>query len=261
MPTAPPAHLYLLGGFALTAGGEVLQPSAPAQRVLAFLALHARGRPVPRRVVGERLWAESTSSRAASSLRSALWRLPRAGGADVVVTTPGTMALAPQVRVDLWVGQDRARDIRNTVAGDAAGTADVLDELSTDLLPDWSEDWLLVAQEDYRQMRLHALEKVCADLRAAGRYPEAVQAGLAAVACEPLRESAHRRVIEVHLAEGNHGEALRQYQSFRRLVADELGLPPSPVIRRLVAPLLGRPVDRARTPGDAALTPVGHRGA
>ncbi|MDP9399167.1 MAG: bacterial transcriptional activator domain-containing protein, partial [Actinomycetota bacterium] len=68
-------------------------------------------------------------------------------------------------------------------------------------------------------------------------------AGLAAVQSEPLRESAHRRVIEVHLAEGNLGEALRQYQTYRRLVADELGLPPSPAIRRLVAPLLGRPVD------------------
>jgi DNA-binding SARP family transcriptional activator len=48
----------------------------------------------------------------------------------------------------------------------------------------------------------------------------------------------------VHLAEGNAAEALRQYQTYRSLLADELGLGPSPALRRLVAPLLGRPVDQ-----------------
>ena len=50
-------------------------------------------------------------------------------------------------------------------------------------------------------------------------------------------------MIAVHLAEGNHAEALRQYDGYRRLLAAELGLPPSPEIRRMVAPLLGRPID------------------
>jgi DNA-binding SARP family transcriptional activator len=51
-------------------------------------------------------------------------------------------------------------------------------------------------------------------------------------------------VIEVHLAEGNPAEALRQYESYRRLVRDELGLTPTAEIRSLVAGLLGRPADR-----------------
>jgi DNA-binding SARP family transcriptional activator len=63
------------------------------------------------------------------------------------------------------------------------------------------------------------------------------------VSGEPLRESAHRAVIEVHLAEGNPGEALRQYDLYRRLLRVELGLSPSQAIRSLVAHLLGRPTD------------------
>jgi DNA-binding SARP family transcriptional activator len=43
--------------------------------------------------------------------------------------------------------------------------------------------------------------------------------------------------MQVHLAEGNAGEALRQYDAFRRLLRSELGLPPSPAMRRLVAEL------------------------
>jgi DNA-binding SARP family transcriptional activator len=72
----------------------------------------------------------------------------------------------------------------------------------------------------------------------------ALAAGLAAVSCDPLRESAHRRLAQVHIAEGNFAEALRQYQTYRRLARTELGLPPSPQFRSLVGPLLGRPLDR-----------------
>jgi DNA-binding SARP family transcriptional activator len=48
------------------------------------------------------------------------------------------------------------------------------------------------------------------------------------------------------MVEGNHAEALRQFDSYRRLLAAELGIPPTPSIRRLVAPLLGRPTDLRR---------------
>jgi DNA-binding SARP family transcriptional activator len=91
---------------------------------------------------------------------------------------------------------------------------------------------------------MHRLEDMAGALRRSGRFAAALQAGLTAVRCEPLRESAHRCVIEVHLAEGNQSEALRQYQAYRQLLAEELGLPPSSAIRTLVAPLLGRPVDQ-----------------
>ena len=110
--------------------------------------------------------------------------------------------------------------------------------LARDLLPDWYEDWVALERERFRQLRLHALEALCARLTAAGRFGAAVQAGLAAVAGEPLRESAHRILIRAHLAEGNPGEAVRQYHLYRRLLAGELALEPSPAIRGLVQPLL-----------------------
>jgi DNA-binding SARP family transcriptional activator len=249
--TAIAPQLSLLGGFELSIGEQQLRPCASGQRLLAYLAVHSRARPVRRAALAERLWCQAPPQRAASSLRSVLWRLPRPNGRPLVTSTAATLRLAPEVQVDLWAGEAQARAISSTPTSPQADRdkPDRFNEitahaaLTRDLLPDWCEDWLLVEKESYRQARLHALEQLCANLRAAGRYPAALQAGLAAVQCEPLRESAHRRVIEVHLAENNHGEALRQYQGFRRLLADELWLPPSAAIRRLVAPLLGRPVE------------------
>lgn len=42
-----------------------------------------------------------------------------------------------------------------------------------------------------------------------------------------MRESAHRLVIRAHLAEGNIGEARRQFEHCRLLLREELGVHPS----------------------------------
>jgi DNA-binding SARP family transcriptional activator len=44
---------------------------------------------------------------------------------------------------------------------------------------------------------------------------------------EPLCETAHRALIETHLAEDNWSEAYRQFQQHRRLLRDELDVEPS----------------------------------
>jgi DNA-binding SARP family transcriptional activator len=103
-----------------------------------------------------------------------------------------------------------------------------------EILPDWYDDWLVIERERFRQLRVHALERLCDRLTAAGRFAEAVDAGLAAVESEPLRESAHRALIRTHLAEGNACEALRQYRAFRELLRRELGLRPSELMEALV---------------------------
>ena len=66
-------------------------------------------------------------------------------------------------------------------------------------------------------------------------YAEAVEAALAAVAAEPLRESAHRALIGVYLAEGNTISAHRQYEVCRRLLADELQVAPSRLMQELMS--------------------------
>ena len=106
--------------------------------------------------------------------------------------------------------------------------------LRGELLPGWYDDWVLLERERIRQLRMHALEHVATRLTAAGRYGDALQVAYAAVGAEPLRESAHRTVVRVHLAEGNLVEALRAYEQFRILLRDDLGIQPSELMVRLV---------------------------
>lgn len=73
-----------------------------------------------------------------------------------------------------------------------------------------------------------------------GRFGQAVQAGMLAVAAEPLRESAQRTLIAVHIGEGNVAAAVKQYDLFRTLLRDELHLEPSAEMQTLVEGLLVR---------------------
>jgi len=131
---------------------------------------------------------------------------------------------------------------RSETAPDSAYLDSVpLASLTGDLLPDWYDDWLLDEREELRQTRLHALESLARQLSACGRHADAIQAALAAIRLEPLRETAHHTLIEIHLAEGNRSEACRQFQRCRRMLRDELGVEPSASMRLLLEDRHGLP--------------------
>jgi len=250
----PAVHLEVLGEFRLAAQtGQVVVRRAQA-RLLAFLAVSRR--PVSRSLLSQQLWDPVDDKKGASALRSNLWRLPRPTGVPLVSTTATHVALSDAVEVDLWQRERVAKQLTAPVlatdggepAAGAAPTPEPHALWTDDLLPEWADEWLVVERESYRQVRLHALEHLSRRLREAGQHSRALTVALAAVQADPLRETAHRAVIAVHLAEGNPAEALRQFHVYRRLLAHELGLPPSPAIRELVGPLLGRPLENPRRP-------------
>lgn len=224
--------LRLLAGFGVVVGGEEVSLPGSAQRVVAFVALHER--PVLRPYVAGTLWLDWPETRAAGNLRSTLWRIQRR--APALVSTDGHMLQLGQcVRVDLREAETVAR---TELSGSPPGAGP--DMLALDLLPDWYDDWVLLERERFRQLRLRALESRCTRLTAAGKLDEALEAGLLALAGEPLRESAHRALVRLHLAEGNAGEALRQFRLCRRLLLEQLGVEPSPRMLELVAELDGQ---------------------
>jgi DNA-binding SARP family transcriptional activator len=224
------ASLVLMGALEFQSSGVTVPLPPSAQRLLAFMGLR-RG-PLSRLYVAGQLWLDSTEERASGCLRSALWRLNRAAG-EVVSATGRGLELAPGIDVDL----DRAdAAVGEVLAGTGPVRPEVVAELcgSRDVLPDWYEEWAEPERERFRQVRLHALERLCGRLTAEGRFAEALEAGLAALRADPLRESAHRAMIGMHLAEGNVGEAVRQYDSCRRLMTSQLGVPPSGRLERLI---------------------------
>jgi DNA-binding SARP family transcriptional activator len=224
------ATLALMGALEYQSSGVSVPLPSSARRLLAFMGLR-RG-PLARVYVAGQLWLDSTEERAAGCLRSALWRLHRAAG-EVVRSKGRELELAPGVEVDLDRVGAAAREV---LGGHGPVRPELVADLcaSRDLLPDWYDEWAEAERERFRQIRLHALERLCQRLTAERRFGEALEAGLAALRSEPLRESAHRVMIEMHLAEGNVGEAVRQYDSCTRLMSSALGVRPSGDLDRLI---------------------------
>jgi DNA-binding SARP family transcriptional activator len=215
--------------------------------MLAYLAIRHPDRPVSRTAVATALWPDAPLEQGLSNLRSALWRLPRPTARRLVEAVRGTdLRLAPDLVVDYRrvVGPGRHD-------GFPAGGGDVehqLAALTRDLLPGWDEEWLDLERESFRQVRMHRLEQLASHLRSEARFADALCAALAAVACDPLRESAHRIVLDVHLAEGNPSEAVRHFDTYRTLLHRELGLHPSTEMSAKVEALDAR---RRRPPRSA----------
>lgn len=188
-------------------------------------------------MVAGSLWPDSSETRSSGSLRSALWRISES--ARCAIDAPGpNLRLACEVAVDVDQLVDIAHDLGHGVMPRDA--VSLIERFEHDLLPDWYDEWIILHRERWRQIRLHALESLADVLREAGDWATATEAGLAALRADPLRETAHRVLIQTSLSEGNRPEALRQYHVYEMTMRDELGLPPSPEIAALAGVAVAR---------------------
>ncbi|MEU4769419.1 BTAD domain-containing putative transcriptional regulator [Actinosynnema sp. NPDC023794] len=225
-------HVALLDGFRLTGGADAIPVPGGAERLLAFMAM--RRRAVGRLFVASSLWGDATEGHAYAALRSTLIRMNRACR-DTLLVTPSSLELAPGVSVDLRDAQALAHRLLEAgphAVGDLS--VEAVATLSSELLPLWYDDWLAFEVEDWRQLRLHALEAVVDGLVEARRFGDATAAASVVVRADPLRESAQTALIRVHLAEGNQSEAVHAFDRFSRLLHVDLGLAPTPQLRDLV---------------------------
>jgi DNA-binding SARP family transcriptional activator len=232
--TGTPARISLLDGFALESGPGPSQAggyrlTSGVQRLVAHVSLAGK---VTRPALAGRLWPDVLDTQAQASLRSGLWRLRKAVPGLVDVSGE-VLSLAAGVRVDVHELHDWARRATDPRAGtDDVALPDVAQR--GDLLPGWYDEWVLLERERLHQVRLHALEAAAERLAQARRHAEALEAAHLAVRAEPLRESAHRTLVRVHLAEGNLAEALRAHRLFEQLLRHELGVAPTEQMTRLV---------------------------
>jgi DNA-binding SARP family transcriptional activator len=239
MDDARVTRVRLLDGFTVQLRGtgptSALDLPRAVQRLIAHVSLS--GRPARTAIAGK-LWPDVTEEHAHGSLRSSLWRVQKVLP-GLITASGGTLSIAQDVRVDVHELTEWAQKALDPCCAADGITAGDLG-LPGELLPGWYDDWVLLERERLRQLRMHALEALAEKYASEARYGEAVQAAYAAMRAEPLRESAHRTVVRVHLAEGNVAEAVRAYESFQSMLADEIGAAPTQQMCRLVDSLPGR---------------------
>ena len=229
----PNLRLTLFDGWRLVDGEQVVYPPARSQRLVALLAL--RGRQARAQLAGA-LWPNADERRADASLRAALSTLHRQLP-GLVEKDHGEVQLTDRVWIDIDEFRHNAQAMLSGSASALPTTIDHPTVIGGELLPGWYDDWVLVECERIRQLRLHVLEALAGNLAARSAYAQALETALLAVEIDPLRESAHRAVIRVHLAEGNTAEAVREYERFRFVLRSELDVEPTHQMTELMQEL------------------------
>lgn len=241
-PPAPEAGacyaVVLLGSPEVLRDGRRVTTAPGPERLVAYLGCRGAA---GREEIAESLWPELPEGRARANLRSALWRLQRACPELLAAGARG-LRLGESVVLDLARASALARRLLDeAVAPGELPVPDTADGLllTLDVLPEWSEDWAVIERERYRQLRLHALERLALAHVLRGRHAAAIETAGIAVQAEPLRESGYRVLVRAHQSEGNHVEARRAYERCRAVLRAELGLAPTPEMERLAAASLG----------------------
>jgi DNA-binding SARP family transcriptional activator len=111
--------------------------------------------------------------------------------------------------------------------------------LPEDRYATWSLPWRARITETYAQV----LGALVDSSQAAGRHHDAIRAGQALLAVDPLDEAAHRRLMIAYARTGRTSHALRQYLACRHALVTELGVEPSAQTSAIQARILaGEPV-------------------
>ena len=241
----------ILGPLEVRTAQGVVRLGSPRQRLLLTVFLVEANRVVSLDRLVEELWGDVLPTDPEGALRTQVSRLRKALGAVAQLTTE-------EAGYRLSVGRhelDAARfeDLLSAIGAGDDETVAFLDEA----LSLWRGPVLagfahraFAQPEAVRLEELHlaARERRAELLLGLDRTAEATGDLEALLAEHPERERARGLLMEALYRQGRHTEALATYQAWRRSLAEELGLEPSPALRRLEQEILQHTLAPAETP-------------
>jgi predicted ATPase/DNA-binding SARP family transcriptional activator/class 3 adenylate cyclase len=262
----PVVEFRLLGPVDITIDGRPQRLTALKQRaVLAMLAL-AVGRVVSTDALAEGVWGERPPDSVRNVLKSLMSRLRRTladAGDDTVrlmAVPPGYVLAADADRVDAarfaaLAGIGRAALAAEDPPAAAAALRAALGLWRGRALEDLAE--LPFARAEVARLgevRLAAVEDLAEAELGIGHHDDVVAALEPHVAANPFRERAWGQLMLALYRSGRQADSLRAFRTLRRILGEELGIEPSPALRRLEEHILlqrpeveGQPV--AQDPG------------
>ncbi|WP_431903490.1 AfsR/SARP family transcriptional regulator [Nonomuraea sp. bgisy101] len=225
-------RVRVLGMSSIARGDGHVVPvrSAKARAVLFYLMVE--GTPHTRSALACLLWGERAEAKARGSLRLALMELRRAVG-DHLAITPA------QVAFDR--GRPYSLDWDDLVGGGSVPEAyrgGFLDDLTIPDVPRF-DDWMAQRRRQAAHAAARVLRERARAARERGDCEDAVRLARSLLEIDPLDECAHRLVIEALSAMGDRAGALAHYETCRRVLDQELGVPPdqsTQALLRRIAP-------------------------
>ncbi len=256
----------VLGPLLLSVDGRAVPIGTPKQRaVLASLVMN-RNRPVAADSLINAVWGEDAPSEARASLHAYVSNLRRLLGTVGFDGKSMLEKVSPGYRLNIGeFDVDLGRFIRARNEGVKAATAGRFDEASrhySAALAQWRGDVL----DDLRGFDFVSVfatamadEKIATHIAlaeseiACGRAKRITGELEALVADHPFREPAWEQLMIAYYVSARQSDALAAYQRLKTILADELGIDPSPPLRDLHERILRQEPMDAKPPADTTL--------
>jgi DNA-binding SARP family transcriptional activator len=204
--------------------------------LLAYLALHSR-QPQSRAKLAALFWEDSGEPQARESLRQTLSLLRKALGPNFedCLLAQGDNVLLELSRIPVDTAQfEELAGRTDAVHLDQAARlyrGQVLEGF--DLRAPEFEVWLRSIRQAFHEKALDVLTRLLSQHLAAGNHEGGVTVATRLLALDPLREDAHRILIELYSRQGRHAAALQQYRYCEEVLMRELGIEPEAATRAL----------------------------
>jgi predicted ATPase/DNA-binding SARP family transcriptional activator len=215
--------------------GNLVPVSGARLRSLLIRLAAGDGRPVSVERLAQDLWDGGGPADAANAIQALVSRLRGAAGRDVVEHGPGGYRLAvPAAQVDARAFEQLVAAARGALAagdraGGAAGLRQALALWRGPALADVADAPFAAAQiARLSELRLSAAEDLFDAELAAGRGGELVPELEELAVAHPLRERLRGQLMRALYAAGRQADALGAYEDTRQVLADQLGIDPSP---------------------------------
>jgi len=229
-------RIQLCGRVVVRLRGRRVEDRLPARQgrlVFVYLVLN-RLRTVRRAELIDALWPDSPPPGAESALSALLSKLRRALGEG---TLQGKSELRMELPRDAWIDVEAAREAMHRAESAVArqdwarawGPAHVaVHTANRGFLPGDDGPWIDEQRRELVDLLLRGLDGIAACGLGLGpsELPTAKRAARRLIREAPFRESGYRFLIEALEKEGNVAEALQVYEELRRLLREELGVPP-----------------------------------
>jgi len=243
------AAVQVLGGFTATVDGRAVPLGGPRQRAVLARVLVGGGEAVPAEQLVHDVWGESSADATAASVHAYVSRLRRLLGPEALPRRPGGYVVdraVVTVDADRFVAEvDEGR--RALARGDDGAAA----ELLGGALARWAgpcafdvgvrdAHFLAPFAARLEELRAVAVEALADAHARRGRAADDVALLAELAEQDPLRESVAVRLVGALYAAGRQADALAAYDRCARALADELGVDPTPALRRVHAAVLAQ---------------------
>ena len=235
--------------------GRAVPLAGARQRLVLTMLLVDVNRMVPARRLIDELWEAALPADPRGALRTQVSRLRRAlgpAGGDLATVEGGYCLSVHRGQLDATRFEDMLAEAARARGEQALGLIDEALALWRGLAVGEFADrpFALATAARLNELRLVAAERRTELLLIAGLVEEAVATLQTLLAEHPEREQARGLFMQALYRAGRHTEALATFRSWRRYLAEELGLDPSPALRRIEQDILRHTADAPDTRGE-----------